>query len=581
MNSKTPQFDALLQPILDALVPHTRECLWKGKHEHCEGEFEIQEGDIEFLRMLRVPPPNYCPTCRRMRRLVHMNLTRLFKRSCNAPEHSETMISIIPSECPFPVYDYQYFISDAFDPFSFGRTYAGGSPMEELFNLRKVFPMPSFLNRDPSCINSDYSNGGRDLKNGYFVMGCYRAEDVWYSHLIIGSKMVMDSRAIQNSEFVYKSVFSEHLFKCSYAYFSNSCTDSMFLFDCRNCQDCFGCVNLRNAKYCVFNQQLTKEGYMAFLASISPLSRSMLSECENKFWELVKAEPMNASRNMGSTGVSGVNIKRCQDLFDAIDSENTQHVRHVDSVNDHKDSMDVLFSGGNSSMIYGTTNIGSSSGGVRFSVSSKFCTNSEFVFNSKNISNCFMCFGLQNKSYCILNKQYTEEEYYPLVDALKSEMLRRGEYGDGLGMEFSAQAYNFSIGNVSFPLSGDTIRTLGGYTGEEPETNVGDMGVMQPEDVPETIDEVSDALIAKAMICKETGRPFRVIQSELDFYRRMKLPLPTVHPTVRMESSFHMATMAKKHTVNCASCQRSIDSMFPKESGFILYCETCYQKEIL
>jgi hypothetical protein len=37
MQSKTPKFDALLQPILDGLVPHTIKCEWEGKHEYCEG----------------------------------------------------------------------------------------------------------------------------------------------------------------------------------------------------------------------------------------------------------------------------------------------------------------------------------------------------------------------------------------------------------------------------------------------------------------------------------------------------------------------------------------------------------------
>src|SRR3989339_1197284 len=116
MEVKTPKTDALINEILENLVPHERTCKWKGEHSYCEGKFEITEEDITFLKMLRVPTPNYCPTCRRMRRLVHMNMIRLFKIPCKAPNHNESMISILPEECPFPVYDYLYFISDEFDP---------------------------------------------------------------------------------------------------------------------------------------------------------------------------------------------------------------------------------------------------------------------------------------------------------------------------------------------------------------------------------------------------------------------------------------------------------------------------------
>ena len=121
--SKTPQFDEKLDAILAELKPHTRTCLWKGKHQYCEGDFEIMAEDIEFLKMLRVPAPNYCPTCRRMRRLPHMGMIQLFKRVCDAPNHGEMMISIFSKECPFPVYDYKYFIGDEFNPFDFGVEY--------------------------------------------------------------------------------------------------------------------------------------------------------------------------------------------------------------------------------------------------------------------------------------------------------------------------------------------------------------------------------------------------------------------------------------------------------------------------
>ena len=95
MQSKTPQFDKLLDEVLEKLVPHTRKCQWKGEHPHCEGEFNIEEEDIKFLKMLRVPAPNYCPTCRRIRRFVYMGLSQLFKIECKAPNHGESMISIL------------------------------------------------------------------------------------------------------------------------------------------------------------------------------------------------------------------------------------------------------------------------------------------------------------------------------------------------------------------------------------------------------------------------------------------------------------------------------------------------------
>lgn len=580
MQSKTPRFDALMDEILAGLVPHSRTCAWKGRHSHCEGEFDIEEGDVEFLKIFRSPPSNYCPTCRRMQRFVHMGVMRLFKHSCKAPGHGETIISVLPTECPFPVYDYAYYASEEFDPFAFGREYQEGeSALAQLFWLRNVFPMPSFLNRDPSSVNSDYSNGGRGSKNCYYTSGVFSSEDVWYSALVNGSKEVMTSRSICACDTIYETLGSEHMYKTAYAYFSRDCSDSTLIFDCRNCTNCFGCVNLRNKSYCIFNEQKTREEYEVFMAT-KPLERAAFQIHEEKFWALVKSLPLNASRNSAVENVSGVLLENSRNLYDATDCRNAEHVRHADGALTHKDSMDILFSGG-SEQIYQSTNVGSSSSMVKFSISSKYTTDSEFVFNSKNLSNCFMCFGLENKSFCVLNKQYSPEEYWPLVDSIKSGMLERREYGEHPPMTFSAQAYNFSLAGLYYPLPGETVRELGGFVAEEPETNAGSLQTIPAEDVPDSIGMTDDSILAKAIVCEKTGRPFRILSTELAFYRKMGVPLPRVHPSVRFDGLYRLSPTGLRYYVDCARCGQDIQSLFDSKDGYLLYCESCYQKEVI
>jgi hypothetical protein len=582
MESKTPQFDKVLDEILKELVPHARKCKWQGVHSYCEGEFKIEEGDIEFLKLLRVPAPNFCPTCRRIRRLSHFTRAQLFKRKCDAPNHDEIMISIFPSECPFQVYDYEYFIGDEFDPFYFGKDYKiNTSALNLLFELRKEFPIPSFLNRDPSSINSEYSNGGRNLKNGYYVMACYEAENTWYSNLIHKSSNIMDSHNVTNSEFVYEGFYSDHLYKSFFIYYSSNCTDSIFLFDCRNCSNCFGCVNLRNKKYCVFNKQYSKDEYEEFLNSFSPISRDHISYYKEKFWNLVKELPINASRNIVVENVLGVNLRNSKNLYDVIDAHNSENVRHAENTLTHRDSMDVALSGGGSSLLYMSTNIGSHSTRIKFSISSKFCTDCEFIFNCKNLNNCFMCFGLQNKSYCILNKQYSKDEYFKIVDEIKYYMLNNMEYSDGPGLEFSAVPYNFSTAFISFPLDNEEIKSIGGYLAKEPEINVGNLEILSTDKIPQTIEQTTNDILNNAIICEKTNRPFRIIDSELEFYRRMNLPLPSIHPVFRMEQRARLTPSGKKYEAICNKCSKNIETVFNPEDKFNLYCDDCYKKEIL
>ena len=158
--------------------------------------------------------------------------------------------------------------------------------------------------------------------------------------------------------------------------------------------------------------------------------------------------------------------------------------------------------------------------------------------------------------------------------------MERGEYGDGTGLEFSGQSYNFSLAQISFPLMDEEIKKLGGYVAQEPDTNAGDVRVISPEDLPQTIDEVPDDIINFAIKCEVTSRPFRIIASELQFLRQMKLPLPSVHPSVRLQAHLMMVKLGKSYPTICAKCGKSILSLFNPEDGFNLYCEDCFKREV-
>ena len=54
-----------------------------------------------------------------------------------------------------------------------------------------------------------------------------------------------------------------------------------------------------------------------------------------------------------------------------------------------------------------------------------FCNEVERVLYSKNCfscKDCFGCIGLRNKQYCILNTQYTKEDYEEIVAQIIESM---------------------------------------------------------------------------------------------------------------------------------------------------------------
>lgn len=579
METKTPKFDALLDKIFESLVPHKRICKWQGQHKYCEGEFDITKEDIEFLKMLRVPAPNYCPTCRRMNRFAFVNTINLYKRDNNAPGKGNKIISFVPPASKLIVYDVESY-RENFDPYTYGVFYDGSkSFLDQLFELRSKVPQPAII-RDPSSINSEYSINGRNLKNGYYVSGGWNSENVWYGNTIMNSRNIMDSFSVHFVENSYEIVSCEKCYNCRYLYFSDNCVDSKFLYDCNNCTDCFGCVNLRNKSNCIFNVQYTRDEYKKQISEINLGSRNIVKEIYQKFWSFVKSQPVRAERHERVDNVSGANISDSKDCHDVFDSVKSEHLLHCAQIIGDRDSMDANVSGG-SEKLYNTIAVGSKSSNVKFSFASKFITESEFLINCRNVNNCFACIGLENKNYCIFNRQYDKEEYYKELDKVKFSLLGKGEYGNFLPYCFSTYAYNGSSADLAFPLSKEEVEKIGALWQSETESNAGNMDFIKSEDIPDDISDVDDSILSKALVCKETGKPFRITESELEFYRVHGIPLPDIHQIKRIRDRYKYLGNFQMHEAICSLCKKDIITMYNQKDGWCLYCDDCYKREIL
>ncbi len=399
MKSKTPKFDKLLDKILENLVPHARKC------SACKKDFNIATEDINFFKMLSVPPPTHCPDCRNKRRLSFANYSNIYKRKCSVPGHTEIMISPVAPVMPWVTYDYETYYSDVWDPFFYGRSVENNvSFFSQFLNLLKIIPQPG-VRRGADSPNSDFSFYGKHMKDCYYVFGGRRSEDILYGSSIYDAKHAVDCYFIRGADIVFNNVSTSDCYKSFYAYFSSNCIDCDFIYDCRNCQNCFGCVNLRSKNYCWFNKQLTKEEYQKRRNAVDLGNRIVNMEHQNKFWNFVKNNPVRAIRIFQSQDVSGNDIKRsknCHTVFQAEDSENVQYAYFV--IMHMKDSMDANHSG-HADRLYEAQNVASSSN-IKFSFAVKESHDSEFLMSCNNCSNCFGCVGLKNASYTIFNKKY-------------------------------------------------------------------------------------------------------------------------------------------------------------------------------
>lgn len=572
--SKTPQFDALLDKILDGLVPHSRVCL------ECKMGFIIEDKDISLLKMFRSPAPKLCPDCRHRRRLAFSNYSNIYKRKCNFPDHNENMISLVAPCIPWITYDHDAYYGDKWDPFSYGKDIKEDKPFfDQFLDLEKEVPQPG-VRRGANSPNSDFSFYGKDMKNCYYVFGGRTSENIMYGASIYHSKNIIDSYYLWRVDTGYDNISTADCYKCKYAYFSSNCIECDYVYDCRNCQSCFGCANLRNKNYCWFNEQLSKDEYQNRKANIDLGSQSQNKEYHIKFWNLVKENPIRATRIYQSQNVSGNDIKKsknCQDIFQVEDSENVHHSFFV--VVNAKDSMDIGFSG-HDERVYFSQNT-SSSTDVKFSYSVKESSNSEFLMFCNNCHNCFGCIGLKNASYCIFNKQYKPEEYWKEVDKIKIEMLQENEYGEFFPMAFSPCAYNSTLANIIFPITEEEAKNKGLYWQQDIDVDTQNLKTMRANELPDSIEGITNEICDLAIIGEISKKPFRITSRELEFYKRYKIPLPTDTPHQRIIDRFKIMSNFKIFQDVCFSCGKQIESSYKTSDGFKPYCEVCYQKEIL
>lgn len=578
--SKTPQFDRQLDAIIAELKPHTRKCIQSDISKYCDGEFFIEETDILFYKMLRVPPPRTCPTCRRQKRFAFVNRSSFYKRKNEAPEGPAFIVSYVPPKSPLIVYDYEYYRSANWDPITYGVDYDFGKTFfSQLYDLRLRVPQPSII-KDPSNINYEYSLNGRNSKNVYCSSGAFSSEDVWYSVFVSKSRMVMDSHKASHHTNCYKAYFSSNCTNCQYMHFSKECIDSRFMYDCRNCQDCFGCVNLRNKKYCFFNEQLDKEAYNAKIQELNLDTRSSIEYIKEKFWDFVKSKPVLGDRSTQSIDSEGVLLTNCRNCTSCVSVERAENERYCDSTIGHRDSMDVYTSGG-SELLYQCTGSGSDCANSKFLVNSKFITDSEYMFNCRSCQFCFGCIGLENKKYCIFNKQYEPNDYFEIVDKIKSTMLTSGEYGEFFPYQFSTFAYNGSDVDYIYPLEESEIKKIGALYQDNIDTDLTGLVVVTANELPDSITDVTDQILEQAIVCEETGKPFRIIKSELSFYRRNSIPLPTVHPYRRIKNMFVYMGNNLSYADVCKSCGVEIQTIYIPNTGWKVYCKKCFQQEVV
>jgi hypothetical protein len=564
------------------MPPITKQCRITGT------PFVIDEWEQDFFKRISpvfngvrydIPLPTLCPEERMRRRLAERNERNLYHRNCDFTQKS--IISSSSPNKPHRIVSIDAWWSDDWDPLSYGQDFDFSRPFFEQFNELKLKVPRMNLQQQKPMENSDYCNCASNNKNCYLVFSTNHCEDSYYGSWINYSKDCIDNSNSMKNELCYETVDCHSCYEVLYGEESRGCTDSYFIKNCVGSQKLIFCWGLRNAKYQIFNQQVSPEQYEAFKKELRLDTRSGFQNAIAKFNEIKSqmiVKELYGTQNENVTGNIISNCRNSKQIYECMDCEDVRYSNNLEV--GAKDCMDFSYWGSKASEIYESHACGYDVSRLLFcNLSWSGCSDLMYSDHCFSTQDSFGCVGLKKARYCILNKQYSKEEYEALVPRIIEHMIKTGEWGEFFPIETSAFAYNETLAQEWFPLTKQQALEKN-YNWQDDQAAQNYQGPQVQ--VPNSIHDVDEEIIKQILHCETTGKLFKIIPQELKFYRKMQLPIPRFSPDQR-----HLNRMARRNPRKLWSrlcdeqnCSREVQSTYAPNRPEKVYCEACYLKTI-
>lgn len=540
-------------------------------------------------------------------RMLFRNERKLF-RVKNAIT-GEQVLALFPKESGYTIYDDKYWWSDNWDPLDYGQEFNPTEPfLKQVFELN--LRVPKYRRAAINMVNSEYSANAADLKNCYLMFNSNYTEDSAYGNGIDLSRNCYDNSHLQKCERCYNSFWLTGCYDTHFSSQCEDCTSMWFSKNCRGCNNCIGCVNLRNKNYCIFNEQLTKEEYKRRLEEMRLETWEGLTALQARARDFWLRFPVKFLQGVQNTNVSGGFITHSKNVYKSYLIRDCEDVRYVQysQVPFSRDCMDGTVIGNKAENMYSTSVCGWGAANLKFCWECwdnvhdlEYC-----IYCGSGSANLFGCSSITKRQYCILNKQYAKEEYESLRKKIIEHMDkvpyidkqgRVYKYGDFFPPEFSPFAYNETISPEHFPLSKEEAENFGARWQDPNPTDY--ETTMSSKDIPDSIKEVSDNILKEIISCGDCNRAYRIILPELQFLRQVNIPLPRTCVDCRHMTRILQRKRAKFYEKQCSCdyevyknagahahhpnsrCPNRFFTIYDPEKSEIVYCEQCYNMEVV
>jgi hypothetical protein len=515
-----------------------------------------------------------------------MGYRNLYKRTCDFT--GEQVITFYHPSEPHKIYRQDIWWSDKWDPKEYGRDYDfSRSFFEQFFELFREVPKPALQTQHSTMINSDYCNGAAQLKNCYLCFQTDIAENSAYTRTITGAKETLDSSFSNYLEFCYEVLNTN---KSSRVFYSQDCIECYSVYfskDLVGCTDCIGCVNLRGKSYYIFNEPHTKEEYEKFLVALDFGSTEKLNEFKKQVKKFMLTQPRRATENKKSANVSGDYILHSKNVRDSYMMSNAEDIHYSQflKAGPVAQCYDYSIFGNQAEWIYESLWVGLKANNIRFSFWNYGVSDLEYCIGCHGSQNLFGCVGIRNGEYCVFNKQYSKSEYAELVSKIKEQSARL-PYKDALGREYkygeffppemSPWPYNESTAQEFFSTTKENA-VEAGFRWRDPDKREYQTATME---IPDHIRDVGDDILQAVLTCENCGKNYKIVNMELQFYRKFNIPIPRFCPQCRDQMRISLLNPIRTYHRRCGKCQKEVESSYDPTRPEIIYCEQCYNAEV-
>ena len=280
-----------------------------------------------------------------------------------------------------------------------------------------------------------------------------------------------------------------------------------------------------------------------------------------------------------------------------------------------KDVMDYTEWGDGAELIYEAVTVGAGANKVKFSFACWMgnTMNVEYSMFTRSSQNMFGCVGMYKKENCILNKKYPKEEFLKLREKIIADMNenpyvdqkgRIWKYGEFFPYDLSLFAYNETSADDLFPLSKEEILDSGFkyYNRPQSEYEI----TLPAEKIPDSIDDVDGDILNEILGCSKCGRAFKLVKAELELLKRFGFPIPRECFECRFKERWAQVNPPKfyNRACQCAGeqsdnkiytniglshpphkdgehCPSEFETAYSPDRKEIVYCEKCYQAEVV